>query len=414
MERVFVTGMGVASPIGFELTEFWENLSSGKSGVKELEGEVFEGLPVRIGARVDSRELQRYVSHKERRRMSRSSQMALAAAAGAMAQAGLNDLNETERSRVAVIVGSSIGGFSASDPVFGEYYTAQKQSSLIIPISMNSAPSANISIRHRFGGPHWTADAACASGAHSIGALYNMVRYGQVDIGLTGGADSPFSRAVMQAWYNLRVISHRNDEPSGACRPFSADRDGMVLGEGAGILVLESESSARRRGARAFAEIVGYGASSDGHHITQPSEDGPGLAMTRALADAGLGSGDIDYINAHATGTQWNDRIETAAIKRVLGSHAYEIPVVGTKAVLGHSIGASGALELISTILSIQEQAVPPTINYRVPDPECDLDYVTDGARRVEIRRAMSNSFAFGGSNAAIIVSHSTNPSIRI
>jgi 3-oxoacyl-(acyl-carrier-protein) synthase len=231
-----------------------------------------------------------------------------------------------------------------------------------------------------------------------------MIRSGNLQIAVTGAADSPFAPGVVAAWAALRAISTREDCPAEACRPFSADRDGMVLGEGAGVLILEAESHALRRGVPILAEIKGYGASADSNHLTQPTQDGPAKAMRRALADAGLSLDDIDYINAHATGTEWNDKNETRAIKEVFGERAYAIPVVGNKAALGHSIAGSGALELISCILSLRDQAVPPTINYKVPDPECDLDYVTEGSRQVKLQNIISNSFAFGGSNAVLVV----------
>jgi 3-oxoacyl-(acyl-carrier-protein) synthase len=231
-----------------------------------------------------------------------------------------------------------------------------------------------------------------------------MIRGGNLKVAVTGAVDSAFAPAVVAAWASLRAISTREDCPAEACRPFSADRDGMVLGEGAGVLILEAESHALRRGAPILAEIKGYGASADSYHLTQPTQDGPAKAMRRALADAGLSLDDIDYINAHATGTEWNDKNETRAIKEVFGERAYAIPVVGNKAALGHSIAGSGALELISCILSLRDQAVPPTINYKLPDPECDLDYVTEGSRQVPLQNIISNSFAFGGSNAVLVV----------
>jgi 3-oxoacyl-(acyl-carrier-protein) synthase len=231
-----------------------------------------------------------------------------------------------------------------------------------------------------------------------------MIRSGNLQVAVTGAADSPFAPAVVAAWAALRAISSREECPAEACRPFSADRDGMVLGEGAGILILEAESHALRRGIPILAEIKGYGASSDSFHLTQPTQDGPAMAMRRAMKDANMGLNEIDYINAHATGTEWNDKNETKAIKAVFGKRAYEIPVVGNKAAFGHSIAGSGALELIGCILSLRDQIVPPTINYKVPDPECDLDYVTEGSRPVPLRNIMSNSFAFGGSNAVLIV----------
>jgi 3-oxoacyl-(acyl-carrier-protein) synthase len=231
-----------------------------------------------------------------------------------------------------------------------------------------------------------------------------MIRSRIVELAITGAADSPFSPAVVGGWMALHAVSSRVESPAEACRPFSADRDGMVLGEGAGILVLEAESHALQRGVPILAEIKGYGASADSSHLTQPTQIGPAMAMKRALTDAGLTVDDIDYINAHATGTEWNDKNETSAIKEVFGPRAYKIPVVGNKAALGHSIAGSGALELIGCILSLRDQMVPPTINYKVPDPECDLDYVIEGCRKVPLRNVMSNSFAFGGSNAVLIV----------
>jgi 3-oxoacyl-(acyl-carrier-protein) synthase len=344
-----------------------------------------------------------YFDRKEARRMSRSSQLGLVAAQQAVSEAQIED-RSVDRTEVAVPIGSSIGGYSASDPSFKSFYIEHRISPFTIPISMNAGPAANVSIKYGFQGPLVNVDAACATAAHSIGYAFNMIRSGQLQIAVTGAADCAFSPAVFAAWAAMRALSSREDCPAAACRPFSADRDGLVLGEGAGILILESESHALRRGVPTLAEIKGYGASADSSHLTQPNQRGPVLAMKRALADARLTVDDIDYINAHATGTEWNDSNETKAIKEVFGRRAYEIPVVGNKAALGHSIAGSGALELIGCILSLRDQVVPPTINYKVPDPECDLDYVTDGKRNVRLRNVMSNSFAFGGSNAVLIV----------
>jgi 3-oxoacyl-(acyl-carrier-protein) synthase len=269
---------------------------------------------------------------------------------------------------------------------------------------MNMGPSASVSIRWRFQGPLMCIDAACASAGHAIGHVYNLIRTGMLEIGVTGGADTAFSPGVVMAWSSMRALSERNDDPAHACRPFSGDRDGMVLGEGAGVLVLESESSARRRGRHIYAEIKGYGATSDSFHITQPTQEGPTRAMQKALESAGLGTEDIDYINAHGTATIWNDSNETAAIKGVFGERAYNIPVVSNKSAMGHSIAASSGLEMVSSILTLRDQVVPPTINYTTPDPECDLDFVTEGARQLKVENVMSNSFAFGGSNAVLIV----------
>lgn len=402
MERVVITGMGVASPLGCDVAEFWDALTAGKSGVASLEGGLFSGMQTKIGAVVHYEENQ-YFDSKDARRMSRSSQLGLVAAEQAVSQAGLT-ADDFDREEVGVIVGSSIGGYSASDQFFKSHYLNDRVSPFTIPISMNIGPASNISIRYGFQGPLVNVDAACSTAAHSIGHAYNLIRGGSLHAAVTGAADCPFSPGVVAAWVALRAVSTREDNPAEACRPFSADRDGMVLGEGAGILILESESHARNRGAPILAELKGCGASADSHHLTQPSQKGPALAMRRALDDAGMTIADIDYINAHATGTEWNDKNETKAIKEVFGERAYEIPVVGNKAAFGHSIAGSGALELIGCVLSLRDQVVPPTINYKVPDPECDLDYVIEGKRSLPLRNIMSNSFAFGGSNAVLIV----------
>jgi 3-oxoacyl-[acyl-carrier-protein] synthase II len=403
MERVVVTGMGVASPLGCSVAEFWDGLLKGQSGVKSLEGGIFSGLETGIGALVWDFDESQHFDSKEARRMSRSSQLGIVATEQAISDAKLDD-GIVDYAEVGILIGSSIGGYSASDQFFKSFYTRGRLSPFTIPISMNSGPASNVSIKYGFQGPLLNVDAACATAAHSIGNAFNMIRNGSLQVAVTGAADSPFSPAVVAAWAALRAISSREECPAEACRPFSADRDGMVLGEGAGILILEAEGHAVRRGVPILAEIKGYGASADSNHLTQPSQDGPVKAMRRALADAGLNLEDIDYINAHATGTEWNDRNETQAIKEVFGARAYDIPVVGNKAALGHSIAGSGALELINCILTLHDQVVPPTINYKVPDPECDLDYVTEGSRRVRVQNIMSNSFAFGGSNAVLIV----------
>ena len=411
-ERVVVTGMGIASPLGCNVAEFWEGLLAGKSGVGSLEGSIFSGLHTRIGGLVWGYDESHYFDSKEARRMSRSSQLGLVAAKQAILHAKLEDSN-VDRLDVGVLIGSSIGGYTAAEPFIRNYYDHVRVSPFTIPISMNIGPGSNISIKYGFQGPLLNMDAACSTAAHSIGHAFNMIRSGTLQVAVTGAADCPFSPAVVAAWSALRALSSREDSPADACRPFSADRDGLVLGEGAGVLVLEAESHALSRGVSILAEIKGYGASADSFHLTQPTQHGPAKAMSRALADAGLDIEDIDYINAHGTGTEWNDKNETKAIKQVFGERAYEIPVVGNKAALGHSIAGSGALELIGCIFSLRDQIMPPTINYKVPDPDCDLDYVTDGKRRLRLRNVMSNSFAFGGSNAVLIVGKYENGTLR-
>jgi beta-ketoacyl-acyl-carrier-protein synthase II len=402
-ERVVVTGMGVSSPLGCNLTDFWEDLLAGRSGVGALEGTIFAGLASNIGGIVQGYEERQYFDSKEARRLSRSSQLGLVAAQQAVSSAGLDGAS-VDRSEVGILIGSSIGGYSAAEPAIAGFHAQGRISPFTIPVSMNAGPAANVSIKYGFQGPLVNVDAACATAAHSIGNAFRMIRRGELQAAVTGAADCPFAPAVVAAWSAMRALSTREEAPAEACRPFSADRDGLVLGEGAGVLVLESESHALRRGVPILAEIKGYGASADSNHLTQPNLTGPAMAMSRALADAGLTVEEIDYINAHGTGTEWNDKNETRAIKEVFGERAYRIPVVSNKAALGHSIAGSGALELIGCVLSLRDQLVPPTINYRVPDPECDLDYVAAGKRNLALNNIMSNSFAFGGSNAVLIV----------
>ena len=403
VERVVVTGMGIASPLGCSVGEFWEALIAGTSSVRSLEGGIFSGMRSKIGAVVEGYNAADYFDLKDARRMSRSSQLGMIAAVQAVAQANLANGN-ISRDEVGILVGSSIGGYSSAAQFYETYYATRRLGPLTIPVSMNLGPGLNISIRYGFRGPLVNVDAACSTAAHSVGHAFHMIRHGTLQVAVTGAADSPFSPAIVEGWVAMRAVSSREDNPAEACRPFSADRDGMVLGEGAGIVILEAESHALKRGAPILAEIKGYGASADSHHITQPNQQGPALAMRRALDDAGMTIADIDYINAHATGTEWNDANETRAIKEVFGERAYEIPVVGNKAAFGHSIAGSGALELIGCVMSLRDQVVPPTINYKVPDPDCDLDYVTEGKRSLPLKNIMSNSFAFGGSNAVLIV----------
>jgi 3-oxoacyl-(acyl-carrier-protein) synthase len=401
--RVVVTGLGVASSLGCDVELFWRRLVRGDSGVVLLDDHALDSLPSPIGAVVQGYTEGEYFERKDARRMSRTSRLAVVAATHAVRQARLLE-DGIDRREVAVLIGSSIGGFSAADHFFRDFYLDGRAGPYIIPTSMNTAPSSNVSIRFGFGGHLINVDGACASGTHSIGLALQLIRTGTLDVALAGGADSTFTLGVMQAWGALRVLSERHDEPARACRPFSADRDGIVLGEGAGVLVLESEESARQRGRDILGEILGYGASADCHSLTQPSTDGLARAMRRALRDAALRPDQVGYINAHGTGTDWNDKTETAAIKDVFGEGAYRAAVVANKGALGHAVAGGGALELIGCILALRDRVVPPTINYCVPDPECDLDYVTSGSRGYDGEFAMSNSFAFGGSNAVVVV----------
>lgn len=401
--RVVVTGLGIASPLGCDVETFWRRLLAGESGVVPLDGPGMETFAARIGGRVQGFVEADHFDRKEVRRTSRTSQLAVVAATQAVRQARLLE-GGIDLAEAAVLIGSSIGGFAACDGAFRDYYQHGRAAPLTIPISMNSGPAANVSIRFGLGGPLFNVDGACASGTHSIGQAFRLIRGGSIDVAVAGGADSCFTEGVVAAWNALRVLSERTDDPARACRPFSADRDGIVLAEGAGVLVLESEESARRRGQEILGEVLGYGASADCHSLTQPAPEGPVRAIAAALRDAGLRPEQVGYVNAHGTGTEWNDRTETTAVKRVFGEAAGRTLVVSSKGALGHGIGSGGAMELIGTFLALRDRKVPPTINHTTRDPECDLDYVLEGARPYDGDYALKNSFAFGGSNAVLAV----------
>lgn len=406
--KVYITGIGAVSPLGMSVQDLWQGVLEGRSGVKRITEFDLSRCKTKIGAMIQGYDPLEHYTKKDLRRNSRSTQLALIAAEEAVQDAGI-DLSAGDPYRKAVILGSSIAGYTDAEDFFGRYFVDGWQGNpFIVSKVMNNAPASNISIRYELKGPLLTTDAACASAAHAVGYAFQQLRSGMVDVAIVGGADSGLSPAVMQAWTGMRVLSSRNDNPEQALRPFSADRDGMVLGEGAGIIILETEQHAKARGAKVYAEVSGYGATSDGHHITQPSLEGPAKAIELALQNAGISAEEVDYVNAHATGTPWNDSNETTTIKMALGEHAYKIPVVGIKGAVGHSIAATGALEIITVAMSIQEQIVPRTINLIEPDPNCDLDYVAEGPRQVEINHAISNSFAFGGSNGVIVLSKPT------
>jgi 3-oxoacyl-[acyl-carrier-protein] synthase II len=404
-ERVVVTGLGVASPLGVTVESFWSQLLAGRSGVARNTDGRLSTCRTQVFGRVPGFEPEEYFSQRDLRRLSRTSQLALVATSQALAQAGM-DQTRCREIGMGAIVGGSSGGFEAVEPVI-ERFIAEGfvRDPLTVPLVMNNAPASNMSITFGLTGPVMTIDAACASSTHAIGHAYILIRDGRLASAIVGGADDPLGPSVVHAWSSLRALTERNDRPQEACRPFSLDRDGTVLAEGAGMLVLESERMARERGAAILAEVSGYGASSDAHHLTKPHAAGICSALERALDDAGLTPADIDYINAHGTGTRQNDLAETQAIKQVLGPRAHCVPVVSIKAAIGHAIAASGAIECVSCVLSLRDQVVPPTLNVKVPDPQCDLDYVNEGARPCTINHLLRASFAFGGSNAVLVLS---------
>jgi 3-oxoacyl-[acyl-carrier-protein] synthase II len=398
-ERVVITGMGLISSLGLSLDENWMNLVAGKSGVGPIS--LFDAalLQTRIAAEVPasfetlSRE---FVKKRASGQMTRVSRMALSAAGLAVNDSGIS-FSDVNPARCAVILGVVNTGNSTTEKGTTHQNTIFK--------SMTNAMSAWISMEYKLTGPNFVVNTACASSAYAIALAFDLIRSGQMDIVITGGADSIINAEEISGFNALYALSVANDPPEKASKPFSLDRDGFVIGEGAGMLVLESGSHALSRNSRIYAEIAGYGLTSEGYNIMAPAKDGEGMALTmeKALSHAGVRKSDIGYINAHGTSTELNDRYETMAIKKVFGALAGKIPVSSTKSMTGHTIGAAGAIEAIFTTLSLKNQILPPTINYLVPDPELDLDYIPNKARKAEPRFALSNSFGFGGHNACLV-----------
>lgn len=404
--RVVITGMGTLNPLGLDATTTWNALIHGRSGISPISQFDATGFETQIAGEVTGFDPVALFGAKNARRMARLTQLALAAAGQAMAEAGLDQLTPN-RERMGVLVGSAMGNL---DPVLDSQATLQtggpgRVSPFFVPMMLADTPAAVISIRFGLRGPTLSLATACATANDAIGQGAAMIRNNIVDIMVAGGTDAAILPLVVAGFGNMGALSTRNDDPSGASRPFDRERDGFVMSEGAGILVLEALDHAITRGATVYGELLGYGATADAYHISSPAEDGEGAvrAIRAALADAGLTPDDIDYINAHGTSTKLNDRSETAAIRTAFGSRASAVPVSSTKSAHGHLLGAAGGLEAIITLRALTADIVPPTINYIHPDPDCDLDVVPNVARPVPLQRAMSNSFGFGGHNAVLI-----------
>jgi 3-oxoacyl-[acyl-carrier-protein] synthase II len=407
--RVVVTGMGTVSPLGNDLATTWQGIVAGKSGVGPITKFDVSDYKTTIAAEAHQFRAEDHFPARDARRIDTFVQFAMVAAREALADARLdgsvfgNGLGE----RTAVIIGSGIGGMSTvteQNRVLFERGPS-RVSPFLIPMILPESAASMVAIEHGLKGPNMAVTSACATGANAIGEAYRMIQYGMADVGVCGGSEAGVIEIALAGFGAMRAISVRNDEPERASRPFDRERDGFVIGEGAGILVLESLEHALARGATIHAEIVGYSSNDDAFHITAPDPDGAGATacMRLALASAGLRPEDIDYINAHGTSTALNDATETRAIKQALGEHAYNIPVSSTKSMTGHLLGAAGALEALLSIKALQTGIIPPTINLEHPDPECDLDYVPNQARHAELRTALSNSFGFGGHNVCLI-----------
>jgi 3-oxoacyl-[acyl-carrier-protein] synthase II len=405
VRRVVITGVGVISPIGNDRSTFWNNLIAGKSGVGPITQFDPSDYPVRIAAEVKDFDPLDFLDRKEARRMDRFVQFAVAASRMALEDARL-DMSKEDPDRVGVYIGSGIGGLATWEEQHKILLERgpRRVSPFLIPMMIANMASGQVSIATGAKGPNSSAISACATGTHSIGDAFKIIQRGDADVMIAGGAEATIRPLAFAGFCAAQALSRRNEEPEKASRPFDRERDGFVMGEGAGILILESLDHALKRGAPIIAEVAGYGMTGDAYHLTQPAPEGEGAAraMLRAIRDAGLKPEEIDYINAHGTSTEYNDKFETMAIKKVFGEHAYKLAVSSNKSMIGHLLGAAGGVEAIATALTLKEQVIPPTINYEHPDPDCDLDYVPNEARRTRVRAALSNSLGFGGHNATL------------
>jgi 3-oxoacyl-[acyl-carrier-protein] synthase II len=406
-ERVVITGLGALTSMGTGADQLWENILAGKSGVSQIESFDASPFTTRIAAEIKDFNPEDYMERKEARRMDRFVQFGVAAARMAIEDSGIQITPENAE-RVGVLIGSGIGGILTIEQQFDVLVSKgpDRISPFFIPMLIADMASGQVSIIFGCKGPNTTVVTACATGTHAVGDAFRMIQRGDADAMIVGGAEAALCRLGVGGFCAARALSTRNDDPEHASRPFDGTRDGFVMGEGAGVLVLESLTTARARGARIYAEVLGYGLTGDAYHITAPAPEGEGAAraIRMALRTAKVKPDEVDYINAHGTSTVPNDKLETAAIRTVFGDHAYKVAVSSTKSMTGHLLGAAGAVEAILSAKAIQQQTAPPTINYSTPDPECDLDYVPNKPRPMKIRTVLSNSFGFGGHNATLVL----------
>jgi 3-oxoacyl-[acyl-carrier-protein] synthase II len=407
VRRVVITGLGAITPVGNDVNTMWANLVAGKSGVGPITHFDAAQFETRIAAEVKDFDPAALLGRRDARRMDRFTQFAVAATLQALEDSALKITPENSL-RVGVVIGSGVGGIGT---IVNEVHAMRDKgisrvSPFLVPMMLSDTAPGWVAINFGIRGPNLSMVSACATGSNVIGEAADWIRYGRVDAVIAGSAEAGIVPLALAGFNVMNALSRRNEAPEKASRPFDKDRDGFVTGEGAGILVLEDYAHAQARGAKVYAEVVGYGSTADAYHITAPEESGAGAAaaMQMALDQAGLKPADIDYLNAHGTSTLLNDKSETAAIKTIFGEAAYDVPVSSTKSMTGHLLGGAGSVEAIVCVKALQDHTLPPTINYETPDPECDLDYVPNLARRKPIRRAMSNSFGFGGHNACIIL----------
>jgi len=397
--RVAITGLGIISPLGLNVVDTWNSLREGRGGIgpiKSVDGSKW-GLKIQNGAEVRGFDPLKHFAGGKDAQLDRFAQFSVVAAREAIHDSGI-ELTPDLRRRSAIVCGSAVGGQAAIESGFEDLYVQGRGRvhPLTIPKTMANAGASHISMDLGVSGPVYTISTACSSANHAIGQAFRLVRDGEADFAVTGGSEAIFTLGMLKAWEAMRVIA------PDTCRPFSKDRRGMILGEGGAMLILEPLDSAKARGAKVYAEICGFGMTSDAHHLTQPTVDGPARAMRGALREAGLAPETVGYINAHGTGTPGNDPVETRAIREVFGGHADKIGVSSTKSLHGHALGAAGALEAVATVLALHHGILPPTANYNERDPECDLDYIPNHSRALQVEAALSNSFAFGGLNAVV------------
>jgi 3-oxoacyl-[acyl-carrier-protein] synthase II len=401
-----VTGLGAVTPVGNTVDLSWQAILAGKSGIRPITAFDASAFSVRIGGSIVDFDGTRYIPAKELRKMDAFIHYGMAAGMDAWADSGI-EVTEANAGRIGVIVGSGIGGLPGIEAGYHAFLNGgpRRISPFFVPSNIINMTSGNLSVRLGFKGPNWAIVSACATSSHCIGMAGRLIQYGDADVVLAGGSEMATSPTGIGGFASARALSTRNDDPQRASRPWDKDRDGFVLSDGAGVMVVEEYEHARARGARIYAELIGFGMNGDAYHMTSPSPCGEGAAecMRLALRDAGLAPEAIQYINAHGTSTPAGDKAETEAVKAVFGDYAKKVPVSSTKSMIGHMLGAAGAVEAIFTILALRDQVAPPTINYETPDPECDLDYVPNTARPLKLDVALSNSFGFGGTNATLI-----------
>ncbi len=403
--RVVVTGLGMISPVGLSVETSWKNVLAGKSGIQRITHLDIEPFSTHFGGPIYDFEITDYITKKEARKMDKFIHYGIAAGCQAIKDADL-DVTEENAHRIGVAVGSGIGGITGIENSYADYQRGgpRKISPFFVPSNIINMVAGNISIMHGLKGPNYSIVSACSTGSHNIAEAARMIRHGSVDAMVAGGAEMATSPTGLGGFAAARALSTRNDDPQGASRPWDRDRDGFVLSDGAGVVVIEELEHAKKRGATIYAELIGVGMNSDAYHMTSPSPNGEGAGqcMTLALQDAGINPEDVDYINAHGTSTPAGDLAETQAVKAAFGDHAYKLCVSSTKSMTGHMLGAAGGAEAVFTILALKDQIVPPTINLENQDPECDLDFVPNTAREMKLDIAISNSFGFGGTNGTL------------